>query len=196
MLKFIRNRPSLCLLKSSRRPKGEKRLLLLKKWKKRRSLFRPNRLEASGGVPAQFSDMEAARAQINDFSANMSGQLLSDNVVESSTKVVALLSSLMANAAALTSQAKEGLDAGLITACQLKDARAKIVSLEEELDGVNHEFHTSKSIESVLQSQLGSAREASRAAQACEVAAKNAEKVARKELQCNNLDYKTKEKLI
>ncbi|XP_074274224.1 uncharacterized protein LOC141598330 [Silene latifolia] len=78
----------------------------------------------------------------------------------------------MANAVALTSQAKE-----------FKDARAKIVGLEERLDKVNHELHTSRGNESVLQSQQGSAREASRAAQACEVAAKNAKKVARKELE-------------
>ncbi|XP_074307809.1 uncharacterized protein LOC141642779 [Silene latifolia] len=89
----------------------------------------------------------------------------------------------MTSAAAVASQAKEGLDARLISACQLRDARAKIRSLEERLDRVNHELHLSRGNEMVLQSQLGSIREACKAAQVYEVAAKNAEKAAGKELE-------------
>ncbi|XP_074277312.1 uncharacterized protein LOC141600955 [Silene latifolia] len=142
-------------------------------------------------VSARIDDMDAARAQINDFSASMSSQLLSDNTFESSTKVVSILSSLVTKAAALASQAKEGLDAGLVTACQLRDAQARISGLEEKLDKVNRELHTSRGNEVVLQSQLGSAREASRAALVCEVAAKNAENVVRQELEAAREEMKT-----
>ncbi|XP_074318531.1 uncharacterized protein LOC141655345 [Silene latifolia] len=116
-------------------------------------------------VSARMDDMDAARAQIDGFSASMSSsQLLSDNNFDSSTKVVYILSSLVTRAAALASQAKEGLEAGLVTACQLRDAQARISSLEEKLDKVNRELHISRGNEVVLQSQLGSATEASRAA--------------------------------
>ncbi|XP_074314468.1 uncharacterized protein LOC141649684 [Silene latifolia] len=127
--------------------------------------------------------MDAARARINEFSAKMGGQLLSANTLESSTKVVSILTSLVTKAAELASQAKEGLDVGLATACQLRDAQARVSSLEEKLDKVNRELHTSRGNEVVLQSQLATAREASRAAIVCEVAAKNAEKVVRQELE-------------
>ncbi|XP_074288400.1 uncharacterized protein LOC141613562 [Silene latifolia] len=117
--------------------------------------------------------MDAARARIDEFSAKMGSQLLSANTLESSTKVVSILTSLVTKAAELASQAKEGLDVGLATACQLRDAQARVSSLEEKVDKVNRELHTSRSNEVVLQSQLGTAREASRAAIVCEVAAKN-----------------------
>ncbi|XP_074315731.1 uncharacterized protein LOC141651942 [Silene latifolia] len=134
-------------------------------------------------VSARIDDMDAARARIDEFSAKMGSQLLSANTLESSTKVVSILTSLVTKAAELASQAKEGLDVGLAIACQLRDAQARVSSLEEKVDKVNRELHTSRSNEVVLQSQLGTAREASRAAIVCEVAAKNAEKAVRQELE-------------
>ncbi|XP_074301153.1 uncharacterized protein LOC141632506 [Silene latifolia] len=113
----------------------------------------------------------------------MGGQLLSANTLESSTRVVSILTSLVTKAAELAAQAKEGLDVGLATACQFRDAQARILTLEEKLDKVNRELHTSRGNEVVLQSQLATARETSRAAIVCEVAAKNAEKVVRQELE-------------
>ncbi|XP_074306411.1 uncharacterized protein LOC141641655 [Silene latifolia] len=128
-------------------------------------------------VPARIDDMDDARARIDEFSAKMSDQLLSASTLESSTRVVSILTSLVTRAAELASQAREGLDAGLATACQLRDAQARVSSLEEKLDKVNRDLHTSRGNEVVLQSQLGTARESTRAAIVCEVAAKNAEKV-------------------
>ncbi|XP_074293705.1 uncharacterized protein LOC141620839 [Silene latifolia] len=67
-------------------------------------------------------------------------------------------------AAELASQAKEGLDVGLAAACQFNDAQAKVANLEEKLDRLNRDLHTSRGNEVVLQSQLGTAKEATRAA--------------------------------
>ncbi|XP_074265093.1 uncharacterized protein LOC141587511 [Silene latifolia] len=106
-------------------------------------------------VPTRIDDMDDARARIDEFSAKMSDQLLSASTLESSTRVVSILTSLVTRAAELASQAREGLDAG----------QARLGN------------------EVVLQSQLGTAKEAVRAAVVCEVAAKNAEKAVRQELE-------------
>ncbi|XP_074297950.1 uncharacterized protein LOC141628752 [Silene latifolia] len=79
-------------------------------------------------VSARMDDMDAARAHINEFSASMSGQLLSANTLDSSTKVVSILSSLVTKSVELASQAKE-----------LRDAHARVSSLEEKLDKVNRD---------------------------------------------------------
>ncbi|XP_074305548.1 uncharacterized protein LOC141640765 [Silene latifolia] len=101
-------------------------------------------------VPARIDDMDDARARIDEFSAKMSNQLLSASTLESSTRVVSILTSLVTRAAELASQAREGLDAGLATACQLRDAQARVSSLEEKLDKLNRDLHTSRGNEVVL----------------------------------------------
>ncbi|XP_074314522.1 uncharacterized protein LOC141649740 [Silene latifolia] len=61
-------------------------------------------------VPARIDDMDDARARIDEFSARMSDQLLSTSTLDSSTRVVSILTSLVTRAAELASQAREGLD--------------------------------------------------------------------------------------
>ncbi|XP_074278312.1 uncharacterized protein LOC141601904 [Silene latifolia] len=89
-------------------------------------------------VPARIDDMDDARARIDEFSAKMSDQLLSASTLESSTRVVSILTSLVTRAAELASQAREGLDA-VTLACRLRDAQARVSSLEEKLDKLNRD---------------------------------------------------------
>ncbi|XP_074296941.1 uncharacterized protein LOC141627606 [Silene latifolia] len=132
-------------------------------------------------VPARIDDMDDARARIDEFSAKMSDQLLSASTLDSSTRVVSILTSLVTRAAELASQAREvsWLDLWGHSLVGLRDACAKITNLEEKLDRLNRDLHTSRGNEVVLQSQLATAKESTRAAIVCEVAAKNAEKAVR-----------------
>ncbi|XP_074278491.1 uncharacterized protein LOC141602080 [Silene latifolia] len=50
-------------------------------------------------VPARVDDMDDARARIDEFSAKMSDQLLSASTLDSSTRVVSILTSLITRAA-------------------------------------------------------------------------------------------------
>ncbi|XP_074265768.1 uncharacterized protein LOC141588213 [Silene latifolia] len=100
-------------------------------------------------VSVRIDDMDAARARINKFSAKMGGQLLSANTLESSTKVVSILTSLVTKAAELVSQAKEGLDVGLARlsarGCQArvstrKKKRIRLTVVGQELEVVKGEW--------------------------------------------------------
>ncbi|XP_074287599.1 uncharacterized protein LOC141612716 [Silene latifolia] len=162
--------------RSSRLKKRKREDVILEEEEGDKEPIQAQPLRSIRQVPARVDDMDDARARIDEFSAKMSDQLLSANTLESSTRVVSILTFL-------ASQAREGLDAGLATACQLRDAQAKVANLEEKLDRLNRDLHTSRGNEVVLQSQLGTAKESVRAAIVCEVAAKNAEKVARQELE-------------